>query len=181
MDSGNCIDEVGDGDGEQDVNGLGGAAGAGSLPPEEDPDRRHGREGGEDAAQLAGEAAGGHGQEGAAQLQGGGAAGGQSTAAVHPSPAAVCEECGEHCENKAKLDSHKRIHKKKWCCKKCGKMVAGSTSLKNHKLRCSKYKDDPQFKCQIGTCNFTSVTKYEFNKHLKAIHTVSPTKLHICD
>ena len=127
---------------------------------------------------VPGEGAAG-GQEGAAQLPGGGAAGGQGAAAVHPSPAAICEECGEHCENKAKLKSHKRVHKKQWCCKRCGKMVAGSTSLKNHKLRCSK--DDPQFKCQIGTCNFTSVTKYEFNQHLKAIHTVSPTKLHSCN
>ena len=186
MDIGNCIDEAEDG--EQDVHGPGAAAGAGALPPEEEPDGRHGREGGEGgegAAQLAGGAAGEHGvagvhgQEGAAQLQGGGAAVGQSAAAVHPSPAAICEDCGEHCENKAKLRSHKRVHKKQWCCKKCGKMVAGSTSLKNHKLRCSK--DYQQFKCQVGTCNFMSVTKYEFNKHLKAIHTVSPTKLHSCD
>ena len=49
---------------------------------------------------------------------------------------------------------------------------------KNHKLRCSK--DDPQFNCQVGTCNLSSVTKYEFNEHLKAIHTVSPSKLHSC-
>ena len=328
MDVGNCLDEAEDG--EQDVHGPGAAAGAGALPPEEQPDGRHVREGGEGAAQLPdGGTAGGHGaaavhgmlspsgsnhgnsvspqellrnfvqfgskeykhefkkardrlykrklrvlrtqgimdnsaaldipradievemlsrytanktvqaemekrdtesantetaetvpepsseggvmyevrvetetsvlledlelrldnvvpgegaaggQEGAAQLPGGGAAGGQGAAAVHPSPAAICEECGEHCENKAKLKSHKRVHKKQWCCKRCGKMVAGSTSLKNHKLRCSK--DDPQFKCQIGTCNFTSVTKYEFNQHLKAIHTVSPTKLHSCN
>ena len=29
--------------------------------------------------------------------------------------------CGELCENKSKLKSHKRVHKKQSCCKKCGK------------------------------------------------------------
>merc|ERR1712155_150325 len=50
-----------------DVHGPGAAAGAGALPPEEQPDGRHVREGG----------------EGAAQLPDGGTAGGHGAAAVH--------------------------------------------------------------------------------------------------
>ena len=63
MDVGNCLHEAEDG--EQDVHGPGAAAGA--LPPEDQPDGRHDREGG----------------EGAAQLPGRGAAGGHAAAAVH--------------------------------------------------------------------------------------------------
>ena len=135
----------------------------------------------EGAAQLlGGGAAGGQGaaavlgQEGAAQLLGGGAAGGQG-AAVRSSPAATCEVCGEHFEQKQQLYDHRKKHKS-WCCKKCGKTIAGTTSLKLHKLHCSK--DVPQYQCQI--CNYTSVSKTNFNRHLKIQHTVSPTKLHSC-
>ena len=108
-----------------------------------------------------GGAAGVHGQEGAAQLPGGGAAGGQGAAAVHPSPVGVgtCEVCGEHnFTTPQQLHNHARKHKY-WCCKKCGKSISGSTSLKAHKLRCSKEKNVPQFKCQI--CNHMSVSKYD--------------------
>ena len=135
----------------------------------------------EGAAQLlGGGAAGGQGaaavlgQEGAAQLLGGGAAGGQG-AAVRSSPAATCEVCGEHFEQKQQLYDHRKKHKQ-WCCKKCGKTIAGTVSLKLHKLHCSK--DVPQYQCQI--CNYTSVSKTNFNRHLKTQHTVSPTKLHSC-
>ena len=68
----------------------------------------------EGAAQLlGGGAAGGQGaaavlgQEGAAQLLGGGAAGGQG-AAVRSSPAATCEVCGEHFEQKQQLYDHRK-------------------------------------------------------------------------
>ena len=104
-----------------------------------------------------GGAAGVHGPEGAAQLPGGGAAGGQGAAAVHPSPVGTCEVCGEHnFTTPQQLYNHARKHKY-WC--KCGKSISGSTSLKAHKLRCSKEKNVPQFKCQI--CNHMSVSKYD--------------------
>ena len=93
-----------------------------------------------------------------------------------PNQSRICMICGEHFQTKEKLRSHKRVHKEPWCCKKCGKTVAGATSLKNHKLRCSK--DVPQYLCQI--CNYTCVAKYDLKRHLN-IHTVSPTNLYSCD
>ena len=89
---------------------------------------------------------------------------------------AICMICGGYFQTKEKLRSHKRVHKEQWFCRKCGKTVAGATSLKNHKLRCSK--DVPKYLCQI--CNYTSVAKHDLKRHLNT-HTVSPTNLYKCD
>lgn len=62
-------------------------------------------------------------------------------------------------------------------CDKCNKGYRHIQSLSRHKrLECGK---DPQFKCTITGCKFTSKHKPNLKQHMVCRHSIYPDKLNL--